>query len=50
MAGSCGGERAKRRARCHAKTCSPGKALGLGNILTTEEHVRRVWEIIQAAV
>ncbi len=24
--------------------------LGLGNILTTEEHVRRVWEIIQAAV
>jgi aromatic-L-amino-acid/L-tryptophan decarboxylase len=24
--------------------------LGLGNILTTEEHVRRVWEIIRAAV
>lgn len=24
--------------------------LGLGNLLTTEEHVRRVWEIIQAAV
>jgi len=24
--------------------------LGLGNILTTEEHVRRVWDIIQAAV
>jgi aromatic-L-amino-acid decarboxylase len=24
--------------------------LGLGNILTTEEHVRRVWEIIQAAI
>src|SRR5438067_3451463 len=23
--------------------------LGLGNILTTEEHVRRVWEIIRAA-
>jgi aromatic-L-amino-acid decarboxylase len=24
--------------------------LGLGNLLTTEEHVRRVWEIIRAAV
>ena len=24
--------------------------LGLGNILTTEDHVRRVWEIIRAAV
>jgi len=24
--------------------------LGLGNILTTEEHVRRVWKIIEAAV
>jgi hypothetical protein len=24
--------------------------LGLGNILTTDEHVRRVWEIIRAAV
>ncbi|MDQ6623273.1 MAG: aminotransferase class I/II-fold pyridoxal phosphate-dependent enzyme [Verrucomicrobiota bacterium] len=24
--------------------------LGLGNLLTTEEHLRRVWEIIQAAV
>ncbi len=24
--------------------------LGLGNLLTTEEHVRRAWEIIQAAV
>src|SRR3954466_978164 len=24
--------------------------LGLGNLLTTEEHVRRVWEIIQEAV
>ena len=24
--------------------------LGLGNILTTEEHVRRVWDIIRAAV
>ena len=24
--------------------------LGLGNILTTEDHVRRAWEIIQGAV
>jgi aromatic-L-amino-acid decarboxylase len=24
--------------------------LGLGNVLTTEEHLRRVWEIIRAAV
>jgi len=24
--------------------------LGLGNLLTTEEHVRRVWEIIRAAI
>jgi glutamate/tyrosine decarboxylase-like PLP-dependent enzyme len=24
--------------------------LGLGNILSTEEHVRRVWEIIREAV
>ena len=24
--------------------------LGLGNVLTTEEHVRRVWEIIRAAL
>jgi aromatic-L-amino-acid decarboxylase len=24
--------------------------LGLGNLLTTEAHVRRVWEIIRAAV
>ena len=24
--------------------------LGLGNILTTEEHVARVWEMIRAAV
>ena len=24
--------------------------LGLGNLLTTEEHLRRVWEIIRAAV
>ena len=24
--------------------------LGLGNILTTEEHLRRIWEIIQAAL
>jgi hypothetical protein len=24
--------------------------LGLGNLLTTEDHVRRVWEIIRAAV
>jgi hypothetical protein len=24
--------------------------LGLGNLLTAEEHVRRVWEIIREAV
>jgi aromatic-L-amino-acid/L-tryptophan decarboxylase len=24
--------------------------LGLGNVLTTEDHVRRVWEIIRATV
>jgi len=24
--------------------------LGLGNVLTTEEHVRRVWEMIQEAL
>ena len=24
--------------------------LGLGNLLTTEEHLRRVWEIIREAV
>jgi hypothetical protein len=24
--------------------------LGLGNVLTTEEHLRRVWEIIHEAV
>ena len=26
------------------------RLFGLGNILTTEEHVRRVWEIFRAAV
>jgi hypothetical protein len=24
--------------------------LGLGNVLTTEDHLRRVWEIIKAAL
>lgn len=44
---NAGGETYLMQTRLRGRTVM---RLGLGNILTTEDHLRRVWEIIRAAV